>query len=50
MHQEEEEAHHYTLFEEEPTDEEILMFAKKMGMHPMRDRKFFDLARECRAV
>lgn len=41
------EAQHYTIFEEAPTDLEILSFAKKIGMHPKRDGKYLDKAREC---
>lgn len=41
-----EEAHQFTMFDEEPTDEEIVLFAKMMGMHPIRDQKYLYLARE----
>lgn len=41
-----EESHQFHLFEDEPTEEEIIFFAKKMGMHPIRDKKYLYLARE----
>jgi hypothetical protein len=41
-----EEAPEFYLFEEEPTDKEIEFFAKKLGMHPIRDKNFLYLARE----
>jgi hypothetical protein len=42
----EEEAHQFTLFDEEPTEAEIARFARMMGMHPARDKKYYYLARE----
>lgn len=43
---EEEGAKEFFIFETDPTEEEILFFAKKLGMHPIRDKKYLYLARE----
>lgn len=41
-----EEAHQFTLFEDEPTDQEIAFFAKMMSINPVKDKKYLYLARE----
>ena len=43
--EEDDDAPQFELFEEEPTDEEIEWFAKKLGMTKTRDSKYFYLAR-----
>jgi hypothetical protein len=42
----EDEAQSFTLFDTEPTEEEIRLFARKMGMKCATDSKYLYLARE----
>ena len=40
----------FTIFDEPPTEDEVIFFAKKLGIHPFKDKKYLYLAREGKFV